>query len=93
MTQPIPDQTPGDRRSGVERRVAVLSFPTDRRQAGDRRNGGDRRGSDIDSRDHLRLALEHVIRAAEDTELDDETLRRVDNVLLRLWTLLETPQP
>ena len=93
MTQPVPDQTPGDRRSGAERRVAVLPFPADRRRAGDRRNGGDRRTGDLDSRDHLRLALEHVIRAAEDGDLDDETLRRVDNVLLRLWALLEIRGP
>jgi hypothetical protein len=93
MTQPVPDQTPGDRRSGAERRVAVLLFPTERRAVGDRRNGADRRAGDLASRDHLRLALEHVIRAAEGTELDDETLRRVDNVLLRLWALLETPHP
>jgi hypothetical protein len=92
MTQAIPDQTPGDRRTGVERRVAVLPFPTERRRA-DRRNGGDRRWANLASRDHLRVALEHVVRAAEDTELDDETLRRVDNVLLRLWALLETREP
>ena len=90
MTQPVPDQTPGDRRSGVERRVTVLPFPAERRRAGERRNGGDRRTGDLDSRDHLRVALEHVVRAAEDGDLDDETLRRVDNVLLRLWALLET---
>ncbi|HEX9630817.1 MAG TPA: hypothetical protein VGA02_00020 [Gemmatimonadales bacterium] len=93
MTQPVPDQTPGDRRSGVERRVVVLPFPAERRRARERRNGGDRRTGDLDSRDHLRLALEHVIRAAEDGDLDDETLRRVDNVLLRLWALLETRGP
>jgi len=92
MTQPVPDQTPGDRRSGVERRVSVIPFPTERRRAADRRTGADRRAGDLDSRDHLRVALEHVVRAAEDTELDDETLRRVDNVLLRLWALLETRQ-
>lgn len=92
MTQPVPDQTPGDRRSGVDRRASVIPFPTERRHAGDRRNGGDRRAADLDSRDHLRVALEHVVRAAEDTDLDDETLRRVDNVLLRLWALLETRQ-
>lgn len=89
MAQPVPDQTPGDRRSGVERRVDVIPFPTERRR-GDRRNGGDRRAVDLDTRGHLRVALEHVVRAAEDSELDDETLRRVDNVLLRLWALLET---
>jgi len=90
MSQPVPDRTPGDRRSGVDRRVNVLPFPTERRRAGDRRNGADRRAPGLDSRDHLRIALEHVVQAAEDTELDDETLRRVDNVLLRLWALLET---
>jgi len=89
MTQPVPDQTPGERRSGVERRVDVIPFPTERRRE-DRRNGGDRRAVDLDTRGHLRVALEHVVRAAEDGELDDETLRRVDNVLLRLWALLET---
>lgn len=92
MTQPVSDQTPGDRRSGVERRVAVLPFPTERRK-GNRRNGGDRRTPDLGSRDHLRVALEHVVRAAEDADLDDETLRRVDNVLLRLWALLEAHHP
>jgi hypothetical protein len=92
MTQPVSDQTPGDRRSGVERRVAVLPFPTERRK-GNRRNGGDRRTADLGSRDHLRVALEHVVRAAEDGDLDDETLRRVDNVLLRLWALLEAHHP
>jgi len=90
MTHPIPDQTPGDRRSGVERRVDVIPFPGERRQAADRRHGGDRRAGDLDSRGHLRVALEHVVRAAEDSDLDDETLRRVDNVLMRLWALLET---
>jgi hypothetical protein len=93
MTQPVSDRTPGERRSGVERRVAVIPFPTERRRAADRRNGGDRRAADLDSRDHLRVALEHVVRAAEDDRLDDETLRRVDNVLLRLWALLETHHP
>lgn len=89
MTHPVPDQTPGDRRCGADRRVSVIPFPTERRRAGDRRTGTDRRAAGLDSRDHLRVALEHVVRAAEDTELDDETLRRVDNVLLRLWALLE----
>lgn len=90
MTQPVPDPTPGDRRRGVDRRVSVIPFPTERRSAADRRAGMDRRAIGLNTRDHLRLALEHVVQAAEDTELDDETLRRVDNVLLRLWALLET---
>jgi hypothetical protein len=93
MTQPVSEQTPGDRRCGVDRRVAVIPFPTERRRGGDRRNGGDRRAVELDSRGHLRLALEHVVRAAEDGDLDDETLRRVDNVLLRLWALLESQHP
>ncbi|MDH4043227.1 MAG: hypothetical protein OEW06_02120 [Gemmatimonadota bacterium] len=91
MTQPVPDQTPGDRRSGADRRVSVIPFPAERRRAADRRAGRDRRAMDLNTRDHLRLALEHVVQAADDAELDDETLRRVDNVLLRLWALLETP--
>jgi len=90
MTQPVPDQTPGDRRSGVDRRVTVIPFPMERRRAADRRDGPDRRALSLNTRDHLRLALEHVVLAAEDVELDDESLRRVDNVLLRLWALLET---
>lgn len=88
MTQPLPDQLPGDRRSGVDRRVAVLPFPTERRRA-DRRTGGDRRAIGLRTFDHLQLALDHLVRAAEDSTLDDETLRRIDNVLLRLWALLE----
>ena len=90
MTQPVTDPTPGDRRSGADRRVSVLPFPTERRRAADRRTVKDRRAIGLNTRDHLRLALEHVVQAAEDAELDDETLRRVDNVLLRLWALLET---
>jgi len=43
----------------------------------------------LETLDHLRLALDHLVRAAEDSTLDDETLRRIDNVLLRLWALLE----
>jgi len=89
MAQPIPDPTPGDRRAGVDRRVAVLPFPTERRRAADRRSGGDRRDVRLETLDHLRLALDHLVRAAEDSTLDDETLRRIDNVLLRLWALLE----
>jgi len=89
MTQPVPDQVPGDRRSGVDRRVAVLPFPTERRKNGDRRSGADRRAIGLATMDHLRLALDHLVRAAEDSRLDDETLRRIDNVLLRLWALLE----
>jgi len=88
MTNPIPDQTPGDRRRGVDRRVAVLPFPTERRVT-DRRSGTDRRLIGFQTLDHLRVALDHLVRAADDPALDDETLRRIDHVLLRLWTLVE----
>jgi hypothetical protein len=89
MTRPLSDQPPGDRRSGVDRRVAVLPFTAERRRRTDRRSGGDRRTVGFETLDHLQLALDHLVRAAEDTTLDDETLRRIDNVLLRLWALLE----
>jgi hypothetical protein len=91
MPPPFADQTPGDRRTGVDRRVHVLPFTAERRRGrgGDRRSGGDRRGLGLETLDHLQLALDHLVRAAEDATLDDETLRRIDNVLLRLWALLE----
>jgi hypothetical protein len=89
MSQPIPDRIPGERRAGVDRRVAVLPFPLERRQQADRRTGADRRALGLATRDHVQLALDHLVRAAEDTALDDETLRRIDQVLLRLWALLE----
>lgn len=89
MSRPLSDQLPGDRRSGVDRRVAVLPFTAERRRRTDRRSGGDRRTVGLETLDHLQLALDHLVRAAEDTTLDDETLRRIDNVLLRLWALLE----
>lgn len=89
MSQPIPDRIPGERRVGVDRRVAVLPFPVERRRSADRRSGTDRRALGLATRDHVQLALDHLVRAAEDTTLDDETLRRIDQVLLRLWALLE----
>jgi hypothetical protein len=89
MSPALPDQTPGDRRTGAERRVAVLPFSVDRRRRADRRSGVDRRALGLETLDHLQLALDHLVRAAEDSTLDDETLRRIDNILLRLWALLE----
>lgn len=89
MSPPLPDKPPGDRRTGEERRVAVLPFTTERRRSADRRSGVDRRAVGLETLDHLQLALDHLVRAAEDATLDDETLRRIDNVLLRLWALLE----
>jgi len=89
MSTPVADKVPGDRRGGVDRRVHVLPFATERRRGADRRSGGDRRALGLETLDHLQLALDHLVRAAEDTTLDDETLRRIDNVLLRLWALLE----
>lgn len=89
MSQPVPDRIPGERRAGVDRRVTVLPFPVERRRSGDRRAGTDRRALGLATRDHVQLALDHLVRAAEDASLDDETLRRIDQVLLRLWALLE----
>jgi hypothetical protein len=89
MSQPVPDRIPGERRAGVDRRVGVLPFPMERRQQADRRTGADRRALGLATRDHVQLALDHLVRAAEDATLDDETLRRIDQVLLRLWALLE----
>ncbi len=89
MPPPFADQTPGDRRTAVDRRVHVLPFTAERRRGADRRSGGDRRALGLETLDHLQLALDHLVRAAEDATLDDETLRRIDNVLLRLWALLE----
>jgi len=89
MPPPFADKVPGDRRGGVDRRVHVLPFARERRRGVDRRGGGDRRTLGLETLDHLQLALDHLVRAAEDTALDDETLRRIDNILLRLWALLE----
>lgn len=89
MSAPHPDPVTGDRRSGLERRVDVIPFPVERRKADDRRNGMDRRGAALRTRDHLRVALEHLVRAAEDATLDDETLRKVDGALVRIWAALE----
>jgi hypothetical protein len=88
MAQPVPLPDPGDRRSGTDRRVTVLPFPTERRR-GDRRNGADRRGAQLSTDTHLRVALEHLIRAAEDSSLEDVPLRLVDNAVLRIWAALE----
>jgi hypothetical protein len=89
MSPPFIDKTPGDRRAGADRRVHVLPFTAEHRRGADRRTGGDRRALGLETLDHLQLALDHLVRAAEDATLDDETLRRIDNVLLRLWALLE----
>jgi hypothetical protein len=89
MSAPIPDQVPGERRTGTDRRVAVIPFPVERRRGADRRNGADRRGGRLSTADHLRVALEHLVHAAEDTSLEDETLRRVDGALIRIWAALE----
>lgn len=89
MTAPQTDPAPGDRRSGADRRSNVIPFPTERRAGVDRRNGFDRRGAELPTNEHLRVALEHLVLAAEDTSLDDETLRRVDGALVRIWAVLE----
>jgi hypothetical protein len=93
MAQPLPDQRPGERRAGQDRRIAVIPFPVERRRAADRRSGADRRGASLRTSDHLRGALAHLMSAAEDATLDDEVLRRLDNVLVRLWALLEEIEP
>lgn len=72
----------------MDRRLNVIPFPTERRLA-ERRSGSDRRLLGFRTLDHLRVALDHLVRAADDPALDDETLRRIDHVLLRLWTLVE----
>jgi len=93
MTASQSEQVPGDRRSGVDRRVLVIPFPSERRVADDRRTGFDRRAADLATEEHLRVALEHLVRAAEDTSLDDETLRKVDGALVRIWAVLEGGGP
>lgn len=89
MTVPVPDPGHVDRRSGTDRRVTVIPFPTERRRGMERRTGFDRRGAQLATQDHLRVALEHLVLAAEDNSLDDETLRRVDGALVRIWSVLE----
>lgn len=77
-----------DRRSGAERRVAVLPFPVERRRVADRR-AADRRVTGQSPRAQLAAALELLARVAEEGDLDDVGLRVLDGAVLRVRAALD----
>jgi hypothetical protein len=85
---PAAERRGTERRSGMERRLAIIPIVVERRRAMDRR-AADRRLSGLTSRQQLSAALDLLARVAEEGELDEPGLRVLDGAVLRVRAALD----